>query len=91
MEQPKEPKMVLDEELARQIGLKCHDCNSAWVVYGITAPCPPAFPAGAYCYKCLLTRARASHMIPMPMPTDLLDKLKADLGLNKIKKWYLIK
>ena len=83
-----ERKIVLDEELARQIGLKCHDCSSKHVIYGITQPHPPAFPAGAYCYKCLLTRCRKSQMIPFPMPLNILDQLKYDLKLDRVKKWY---
>jgi len=79
---------MLDQELARQAELLCIDCNSKKVVYAIFQPYPPAFPRGAYCYKCLLKRCRASNMIPFPIEMDLLDKLQADLGLNKVKKWY---
>lgn len=84
-------KQVLDEEIARQIGLKCLDCGSKHVIYAITAPCPPAFPAGAYCYKCLLVRCGKSQMIPFPIPETVLNMLKHDLKLDRIKKWYSIK
>lgn len=84
-------RIMLDEDLARQIGLRCRDCNSEKVVYAITYSYPPAFLPGAYCYKCLLERCRHSHMIPVPIEMGLLDKLEADLGINKVKKWYFFK
>ncbi len=74
--------IVLDEELARQVGLKCCLCGSKKVVYGITKPFRDIFPEGAYCYKCLVQRCRLSRMIPFPIPTELLNSLKRDMGLE---------
>ena len=71
---------VLNEEIARQLGLKCIDCGSRKVVYAISKPLP-TFPEGAYCYKCLRTRCIKSRMIPFPIPEDLLNNLKRALGL----------
>jgi len=82
---------VIDGEIATQLGMRCIDCGSKYVVYAISKPILPAFPEGAYCYKCLLTRCRYSHMIPMPIPEQLLDMLKADLGLTPMTKFYTIK
>ena len=72
---------VLDEECARQIGLACTLCGSKKVVYAILEPFKDIFPPGAYCYKCLLGRCRLSRMIPFPIPAELLNKLKLDMGL----------
>jgi len=82
---------MLDQELSRQVGVTCHDCSSKTVVYSITVPYPPAFPAGGYCYPHLLERCRCAKMFPFPIETGLLDRLQGDLGLGKIKKWYFFK
>lgn len=72
---------VLDEEVAKQLELKCFFCGSKKPVYAITKGLGPAFPRGAYCYKCLLTRCKATRCIPYPIPGELLDKIKRDMGL----------
>ena len=74
--------LVLDQELARQMELKCCLCGSKKVVYAITEPFKDIFPPGAYCYKDLLQRCRLSRMIPFPIPTELLNSLKRDMGLE---------
>ena len=79
---------VLDDELAVQVGLACLDCKSRRVVYAITNPVPPAFPPGAYCYRCLLARCRAAHRIPFPIPLPLLDALKHDLKLDQGRTFF---
>jgi len=79
---PPDMPAVADEELARQIGLKCCLCGSKKVVYAIEKPFGDIFPPGAYCYKDLLQRCRLSHMIPFPIPGELLDSLKRDMGLS---------
>ena len=79
---------VFDDEIARQMGLKCMDCNSKHVVYAITNPYPPAFPAGAYCFKCLSVCCVKSRILPFPLPEHLLDALKHDLRRLATKKWY---
>lgn len=73
---------VADQELARQIGLRCCLCNSKKVVYAITEPFKDVFPPGAYCYRCLIQRCRLSRMIPFPIPAELLNSLKRDMGLK---------
>lgn len=79
--------IFLDEE-ARQFGLKCLDCGTKKVIYFISKPFGQVYPAGAYCYKCLLTRAKNSRrvyggfIIPFPIAEDTLNKLKCDLGLK---------
>ena len=74
---------VLPGEDARQMGARCHDCGSAAVVYLINAPMPGAFERGAYCYRHLLERCRRSGQCPYPIPTDLLDRLQADITPGK--------
>jgi hypothetical protein len=71
--------LVLDGEDARQLGVRCLDCNSKETVYLIANPHPPAWDAGAYCYACLLKRCRKAHMVPTPMPQEIFNRLKADL------------
>jgi len=75
---------VDDGELARQMGLRCMDCNSKNLVYAISKSLGIALPAGAYCYKCLRTRCKATRCIPYPIPADLLEKLKHDMGLSPL-------
>ena len=84
-----ETHLVIDGEDAHQIGIRCRDCGSSKVVYAITHPHPPAWEAGAYCYKCLLTRCQKSHMIPTPMPELIYDLLKADItGMGRKKLYF---
>ena len=80
--------VLVDEDMAKQLGWRCINCGSKDIVYAITEPLPPFFCAGSFCYNCLLHRCRSAHMIPFPIEMGLLDKLQADLGLNKVKKWY---
>ena len=74
-------------------GLKCHDCNSAHIVYCITVP-NPFFDLGTYCYNCLLKRCKSTkrfsfshgrdlYMIPMPMEWNLLTRIKIELGMEE--------
>lgn len=77
---------VADEELARRLlGLSCLDCGSKHVVYAISRPYTPAFPEGAYCYKCLSIRCRKSRIIPFPIPENILNALQYDLILDKFE------
>ena len=66
----------------RNYGVKCRDCNNPDVVYYIAVPAK-YFPTGAYCYKCLLVHCRAAHRIPLPMETEMLDRVRRDLGLDQ--------
>lgn len=75
-------QIVFNEELARQHELKCCLCGSKKVVYAINKPLKGVFPPGAYCYRCLLKRCRLSRIIPFPIPPDLLNSLKLDMGLS---------
>ena len=77
-----ENRIILDAETAKQGGFRCHECNSPEPVYFISKPLYGLFPAGAYCYPCLIKRCRATRAVPFPLPTDLLDKLKLDMGLQ---------
>jgi len=77
---------VLDEETTRLLGIRCRECNTKKVVYYIAVPMytqkgHPVFEKGAYCYRCLLQRCRLSRRIPFPIPEELLNKLKLDMGL----------
>lgn len=76
------PKIMLDGEESRQFSLKCVDCGRRKVVYFISYSLGTLFPAGAYCYLCLVKRCRLSHMIPFPITEDLLNLIKQDLGLK---------
>lgn len=79
-------RYAIDAETARhEIGIRCHDCNTQYVVYGITIEDLPFWDAGAYCYPCLLKRIRASGKIPLPMPTQIYDLLKLDLSPDRHK------
>ena len=73
--------IILPGEDARQLGAKCHDCGSRNVVYYISNPLGQILPAGAYCYTDLLRRCKAFKLVPYPIPQDLLDNLKRDMGL----------
>ena len=72
--------IMLDED-ARQLGAKCVECGSRKVVYFISNQYAN-FQPGSYCYKHLLEKCRYSRLIPFPMPRDVLDSLKRDMGLN---------
>ena len=74
-------RFILDEETAHhEIGVRCHDCNTRWVVYGITVESLPYFEAGAYCYPCLLKRVKAGGgKVPLPMPEAIAALLEKDL------------
>ena len=85
---PNVPVSAADEQLARDIGITCHDCGSKDIVYTIAVPRLPVWPAGGYCYKHLLERCRRSNQIPFPIPADLLDKLRHDLELDPRKRMY---
>ena len=82
---------IADERIAKDIGLVCLDCGSKDIVYAIAVPRPPVWPAGAYCYRHLLERCRRSNQIPVPIPADLLDKLRHDLELDPRKRLYFFK
>ena len=73
---------MLDQEPARDMGIKCLDCWSPKVVYFISKPLGKAFEPGGYCYRHLLDRCRRSAMIPYPIELELLNKLKLDLGMR---------
>lgn len=91
---PENANIILDGEDSRQIGFKCRDCGSRWVVYSITAEKPPAWPAGAYCYPCLLKRCVKANQIPVPMPEQIFDLLKEDIaraiGNTQGKRYYWV-
>jgi hypothetical protein len=81
----KVPRIQLGGEEARQFSLKCRKCGRRNVVYFISFPLYSGvaeFPAGAYCYLCLLKYCRATRMIPFPIDAYLLDDLKRDMGLK---------
>lgn len=73
----------------KNIGVKCTSCGSALVIYYISNP-SSNFPAGAYCYKCLLAACRRSHQLPYPIETGLLDKLRVDLGIDPHKSFFVV-
>ncbi|MBA7624422.1 hypothetical protein ES703_31831 [subsurface metagenome] len=82
---------ALDEEILRQLGYLCLDCDSRKIVYYISVPKPPAFDKGAYCYRCLFNRCLRSGMLPYPIPQDLLDALRHDIKAARehaIKKFH---
>ena len=72
---------MLPQDEARDMGATCHDCGSRQVVYLIAKPLAGLFPAGAYCYDCLVKRCRASRIIPYPIEAGLLARIKESLGL----------
>lgn len=71
------------------IGHKCSDCGSKFVVYEITVEAI-GFPKGIYCYKCLLNYCKISHRIPVPIEETLADKLRVDLELDPLKSYHVI-
>jgi len=73
----------------KNLGLKCTDCGSNNSIYEITDPAP-GFPMGTYCYKCLLNHCRLGQGFPMPIETDLLNRLQTDLGLTPAKTFYFM-
>lgn len=73
-----------DGEVARQLGYRCHDCNGKALVYQIQEPMGDKLPAGSYCYPCLLKRCKDTKSIPYPLPVELLEKLKHDLGISPL-------
>ena len=72
---------MLPKEEARDMGATCRDCGSRKVVYTITTPLAGMFPAGSYCYEHLVKRCKAARLVPYPIELELLDRIKASLGL----------
>jgi hypothetical protein len=81
MDEHNDKLIVGDAEIAKLIGAYCSFCGSPRVVYIIDKPLSFVYPAGAYCYKCLSARAKSTRVIPFPIPQELLDSLKHDMGL----------
>ena len=76
------PRIQLGEDEPRQYGLRCLDCGTKNTVYFISFPLGTAFPAGAYCYACLVKRCRQTRCVPFPIEATLLNKIKADMGVR---------
>ena len=74
-------RIMLPDEYVRQLGYHCHVCGGRKVVYFISKPMYGIFPAGAYCYTCLVKQCRAARCVPFPIEQELLNKLKLDLGV----------
>ena len=66
--------------------LKCIECGSKAVVYAIDKPLMKVYKTGALCYKCLLDKVSFSGIIPTPIDSDLLDKLKNDTAIRRMTR-----
>ncbi len=70
------------------LGHKCRDCGSKYVVYQNTKTTRAykggrlvhTFPPGAYCYKCLVNHARALKWVPTPIELTMADRVETAIG-----------
>ncbi len=74
----RETELLMPDD-AKQFRRHCVDCNDIRVVYFVTAPPPPGFALGGYCYRDLLKRCIAGHVVPVPMANELRDALQGDI------------